>query len=100
MKQPKSRVRKDKNGDYTVCPGSRKRGKPLGHRSIEGLHDRILALLKDDKTDWTAYSIGKELKVPRPTIDTYLGDLVQQRKVSERHIAGITLFKLRKISKQ
>jgi len=76
------------------------RGKPKGHRSIEGLHDRILELLKDDKKDWTAYSIGNELKVPRPTIDTYLGDLVQQRKVSERHIAGITLFKLRKISKQ
>ena len=68
--------------------------------SIEGLHDRILELLKDDKKDWTAYSISKELEVPRPTIDLYVGDLVQQKKVSERHIAGITLFKLRKPAKQ
>jgi len=73
-----------------------KRGKPKGYRSITDLHTRILELLKDDKKDWTAYSLSKALDVPDPTVRMYLGDLVQQRKVSERHIAGITLFKLRK----
>jgi hypothetical protein len=75
-------------------------GKPVGTRSIPTLHAEILRVLKEDKDQngdgMTAYAISKALEVPDPTVRMYLGDLVQGKKISERHIAGITLYKLRK----
>ena len=75
-------------------------GKPVGTRSIPTLHAEILRVLKEDKDQngdgMTAYAISKALAVPDPTIRLYLGDLVQQKKISAKKIARMTLHRPRK----
>jgi len=75
-------------------------GKPVGTRSIPTLHAEILRVLKEDKDlngdGLTAYAISKALATPDPTIRLYLGDLVEQKKISAKKIAGMTLYRPRK----
>ena len=72
-------------------------GKPVGTRSIPTLHAEILRVLKEDKDlngdGLTAYAISKALATPDPTIRLYLGDLVEQKKISAKKIAGMTLYR-------
>jgi hypothetical protein len=74
-------------------------GKPVGTRSIKTLHAEILRVLQEDKDKngdgLTAYALSKVLATPDPTIRLYLGDLVEQRKISAKKIAGMTLYRLR-----
>ena len=74
-------------------------GKPVGTRSIPTLHAEILRVLTEDKElngdGLTASGISKALATPDPTVRLYLGDLVEQKKVSTRRIAGMTLYRLR-----
>ena len=74
-------------------------GKPVGTRSIPTLHAEILRVLKEDKEQngdgLTASGISKALATPDPTVRLYLGDLVEQKKVSFKRIAGMTLYRLR-----
>ena len=75
-------------------------GKLIGTRSIPTLHAEILRVLKEDKDQHgdgrTASAISKSLGRPDPTVRLYLGDLVKERKVSTKKIAGMTLYRLRK----
>ena len=83
----------------TYKPQSKKVGKPVGTRSIPTLHAEILRVLKEDKEQkgdgLTASGISKALATPDPTVRLYLGDLVEQKKISFRRIAGMTLYRLR-----
>jgi hypothetical protein len=83
-----------------MTPVKRTVGKPVGTRSIPTLHAEILRVLKEDKDQngdgLTAYAISKALATPDPTIRLYLGDLFEQKKISAKKIAGMTLYRLRK----
>jgi hypothetical protein len=80
-------------------PQTGKVGKPVGTRSIPTLHAEILRVLKEDKDQngdgLTAYAISKALATPDPTIRLYLGDLLEEKKISAKKIAGMTLYRLR-----
>jgi hypothetical protein len=80
-------------------PQTKKVGKPVGTRSIPTLHAEILRVLTEDKEQngdgLTASGISKALATPDPTVRLYLGDLVEQKKVTYRRIAGMTLYRLR-----
>jgi hypothetical protein len=81
---------------------TRPRGKPLGYRSNKTLHDQIFTILKEDKDQkgdgLTAFAISKALGTPDPTIRLYLADLVAWKKVSERKIANMTLYRVHKMA--
>jgi hypothetical protein len=82
-----------------MTPAKRTVGKPIGTRSIPILHAEILRVLKEDKDQngdgMTAYAISKALATPDPTIRLYIGDLVKQKKVSFKRIAGMSLYRIR-----
>jgi hypothetical protein len=84
---------------YMTAAAKGKVGKPVGTRSIPTLHAEILRVLQEDKDQsgdgMTAYAISKALAVPDPTIRLYIGDLVKQKKVSSKRIAGMTLYRIR-----
>lgn len=83
----------------TSKPLRKKAGKPVGTRSIPTLHAEILRVLKEDKEQngdgMTASGISKALATPDPTVRLYLGDLVEQKKVSYKRIAGMSLYRIR-----
>ena len=85
-------------------PQTKKVGKPVGTRSIPTLHAEILRVLKEDKEQngdgLTASGISKALATPDPTVRVYLGDLVEQKKVSTQRIAGMTLYRLPAINQK
>ena len=69
------------------------RGKPKGYRGIEGLHDRILAHLKQKQKGQMVSEISAELGVCIPTLQLYLSDLVAEKKVSSRKVARLTFYR-------
>jgi len=75
------------------------RGKPLGTRQKEGLYTRILELLQEDKIQkgqgYTAFAISGYLAEPYPTIQQYLKDLVEQKKVRSKKVVTMTLFSIK-----
>lgn len=77
----------------------RPRGKPLGTRQKEGLYTKILEILQQDKDQkgdgYTAFAISGYLSEPYPTIQQYLADLVDQKKVRARKVVHMTLFSIR-----
>jgi len=80
------------------------RGKPLGTRSSKTLHNDIYNLLERDKFDHgdglTAFAISKALAVPDPTIRLYLGDLVEQGKVTSKKVVNMVLYRPKRTVKK
>ena len=86
-------------------PDKKPRGKPLGTRSIEKLHDKILEKLVEDKESggdgMTPFAISKALAIPDPTIRLYLGDMVEEGKVTSKKIVNMVLYRpKRKVKKE
>jgi len=82
----------------TDTESQRSRGKPLGTRSNKTLHADILQKLQEDKDSkgdgMTPFALSKSLAIPDPTIRLYLGDLLEQKKVSVKMIANMTLYRI------
>jgi hypothetical protein len=74
-------------------------GKPPGTRQKNDLYTRILDMLKQDKEDkgdgYTAFALSRYLGEPYPTVQQYLVDLVDQKKVKSRKIVNMTLFSIK-----
>jgi len=76
---------------------SKGRGKPLGHRSLPALYTDITRIITEAGKDGiTAFAISKALAVPDPTIRLYLTDMVEQKKVVKKAIAGLVLYRIKK----
>lgn len=77
----------------------RPRGKPLGTRQKEGLYTAILELLQKDKDQkgdgYTAFAISSYLGETHQTVQQYLADLVDQKKVRSRKISSLILFSIK-----
>jgi hypothetical protein len=78
-------------------PEKKGRGKPLGHRSLPALYEDITRIVTEAGNDGiTAFAISKALAVPDPTIRLYLTDMVDQKKVVKKAIAGLVLYRIKK----
>jgi lipoate synthase len=75
------------------------RGKPLGTRQKEGLYTDILDILQKDKDQrgdgYTAFAISSYLGETHQTVQQYLADLVDQKKVRSRKISSLILFSIK-----
>ena len=74
-------------------------GKPLGTRQKEGLYTDILGILQNDKDQkgdgYTAFAISSYLGETHQTVQRYLADLVDQKKVRSRKISSLILFSIK-----
>ena len=73
-------------------------GKPLGTRQKDGLYTKILTKLQEARDQkiggYTAFAISGYLAEPYPTIQQYLADLKDQKKVRSTKIVNMTLFEI------
>ena len=76
-----------------------KRGKPLGTRQKDGLYTKILELLRQDKEQrgdgFTAFAVASYLGETHQTVQQYLSDLVEMKKVKQRKISNMLLFSIK-----
>jgi lipoate synthase len=76
-----------------------KRGKPLGTRQKDGLYTKILELLQQDKAQegdgYTAFAISSYLGETHQTVQQYLSDLVEMKKVRQKKIFKMLLFSIK-----
>ena len=75
------------------------RGKPLGTRQKDGLYTAILELLQQDKAQegdgYTAFAVSSYLGETHQTVQQYLSDLVEMKKVRQRKIFKMLLFSIK-----
>ena len=76
-----------------------KRGKPLGTRQKDGLYTAILDLLQQDKAQegdgYTAFAVSSYLGETHQTVQQYLADLVEMKKVRQKKIFKMLLFSIK-----
>lgn len=86
----------------TMTEPKRSVGRPAGTRENKTLHADILRVLQQDKDDrgdgMTAFSVSKAVGKNVPIVQRYLADLVEQKKVTSKKIAGrMVLYRPRKL---
>ena len=73
-------------------------GKPRGTRLNLTLHAEILWILEQDQKQngdgMTAFAISKAVAASDPTTRLYISDLVEEKKIVVKTIAGMTLYQL------